>query len=154
LLNPIHDRMFAIEQRAGRIPQPPDILLQSGANIEIDYLGPLAQAQKRMFKTQVIRAGIESIGIAANVWPEARHVADPIMTLRDLLDSQGFPAKDMRTDDEIDKILEEQNKEREAAQIVEGLPQVTKGVAALTKGAQKASPMAAIMGESQDEGKA
>jgi hypothetical protein len=145
--------MFEIERRSGRIPEPPQILLDYGANIEIDYLGPLAQAQKRMFKTQVIRAGIESVGMAANVWPEARHVIDPIKTMRDLLDSQGFPAKDYRTDDEIDEILAQEAQQRQAEEMVEGLPKVAKGISALTKGAQPASPMEMITGQSS-EGKA
>jgi len=82
------------------------------------------------------------------VWPEARHVVDPIKTVRDILDSQGFPAKNFRTDEEIDEILAEEDKAKQAAEMAEGFPKVAKGISALTKGAQPASPMEALTGQS------
>ena len=146
LLNPVHDRVFNIENKSGRIPPPPDILMENGGSIEIDYLGPLAQAQRKMFKSQVMRAGIQIVGEASTVWPEVRHVIDPMKTTRDLLDSQGFPAKDFRTDEEIDEILDEENKQQHANDFAENAPKVAKGVSALTKGAQPGSPLEALTG--------
>jgi len=44
--DPLIARVFQIEAEAGRIPKPPDILLQyQHGPVEVQYLGPLAQAQ-------------------------------------------------------------------------------------------------------------
>jgi hypothetical protein len=142
LCNPIHDRVFAIETRAKRIPTPPQILLDTGGgHIEIDYLGPLAQAQKRIFKSQTIRAGLQMVTEVSQTYPEAAMVIDPIKTLRDLLDSQGFPQKDFRTDDEINKILELKHQQQDQEKALAQAAEIAKGASRLTKEVQPGSPI-------------
>lgn len=142
LSNPIHDRVFGIETKARRIPDPPPILQEvSGGHIEIDYLGPLAQAQKRIFKSQTIRAGLQIVREASAIYPEAPLVINPIKTLRDLLDSQGFPQKDFRTDDEIKDIMELKQQQQDAqTKLQQGL-EIAKGASRLTKEVQPGSPL-------------
>lgn len=46
LLDRLLERKFYAAVRAGRIPQPPDVVLQSGATYDIEYVGPWSRAQK------------------------------------------------------------------------------------------------------------
>lgn len=46
LLGPVIERTIGILNRAGELPPPPDVLLQEGGDIDIQYEGPLARASK------------------------------------------------------------------------------------------------------------
>ena len=101
-LDPTMDRVFNIEQRAGRMPEVPDIIVESGIDrLEIDYLGPLAQAQKRLFRVQSMKAGLEMAGGVAAVIPESLDVIDGDNTMKEALELSGFPPSCIRNDDAI-----------------------------------------------------
>lgn len=104
-LSPIHDLVFDIESRAGRLPMPPQVLLDyQGKDIEIDYLGPLAQAQRKLFRSQGIQQGLDAIVPLAQVFPEIRDIINADNTARDLLLSRGFPQRDLHTEDVVTAI--------------------------------------------------
>jgi hypothetical protein len=147
LLNPTHDRQFEIERRAGRIPTPPQIIMDLGGTIRVEYLGPLAQAQKKMFRSQTIRAGIQMIGEMSNIYPQVAFVIDPVKTAKDLLETQGFPVKDFRSDDEIKAIMEEMKQRQELEKTIEAIPSVSKGIKAVSGEVKPTSPLAAMTGE-------
>ena len=82
LLKPMIDRCFAILLRNNQFAQAPDFL--SGQDIEIEYVSPLAKAQKSTELSSITRA-IEILGSLANVAPVfdyinfdalVKHVAD------------------------------------------------------------------------------
>lgn len=116
-LGPIHDIVFAIERRAGRIPNPPDILMDfGGAKIEIEYLGPLAQAQRKLFRSQGIQQGMDAAAPIIQMFPETMDAIDGDKTVRDLLMSRGFPQKDLRDEDQVKNIRQVRQAEREKQQ--------------------------------------
>src|SRR3990170_4173476 len=45
-LRPLIDRTFGIMYRRGALPEPPAVLLESGAEIDIEYQGPLENSQR------------------------------------------------------------------------------------------------------------
>ena len=57
-LNPMFDRIFDIAHRAGWLPPVPEILLRAGGSLEIDYIGPQAQAERRHFQSDPYRSGM------------------------------------------------------------------------------------------------
>ena len=119
-LSPIHDAVFAIEQKAGRIPEPPDILQEFGGDkVPVEYLGPLSQAQKKLFKSQGIVQGLDAIAGMAEMYPEVLDIPNPDATARDLLNSRGFPQKDINDEDEVIKIRKERREAAEQAQAFE-----------------------------------
>ena len=59
LLKPLIDRVFAILLRNNMLPQAPEFL--SGRDIEIEYVSPLAKAQKSSELQSIMRA-IEILG--------------------------------------------------------------------------------------------
>lgn len=94
-LNPIIDRVFQIELNARRLPQIPQILLDNfgGADVEVDYQGPLAQAQKRLFQMQGYLHGLDQLGPVIQLKPEVADIIDWDETARGILHVHGFPQK-------------------------------------------------------------
>jgi len=95
LLRPLIDRTFNILLRNNQFPQAPESL--SGVNIDIEYVSPLAKAQKST-ELQSIMRGIEILGSLANAAPVfdyinfdnlVKHVADIVGMPQKLLKSQG-----------------------------------------------------------------
>ena len=53
VLDPVLERVYDIESNAGRMPpMSRDLAQYGGANIRIDYIGPLAEAQRRYHATE------------------------------------------------------------------------------------------------------
>ena len=109
------DMVFQSEFRAGRLPKPPDILLEMGGQpIQIVYLGPLAQAQKRLFMTQGIRSALEVVAPIFEISPTSMDNINFDETVKDLLAGSGFPAKNMNDDTEIEEIRTLRAKQQQA----------------------------------------
>jgi hypothetical protein len=146
-LNPTIDRVFAIEERAGRIPMPPQMIMDMGGSpIEVDYLGPLAQAQKRLFMSQGIMGGIESLAPVSKLFPEALDVINPDITARELLESRGFPAKAFRSDEEVKKIRRIREERVVADKTVGQIAGLAKVLPAAGKPIETGSPLDTLIG--------
>jgi hypothetical protein len=146
-LNPIIDRVWEIEEVGGRIPVPPQILQQHhGIPLEVDYMGPLAQAQKVMFQTQGIRASLEDLARIAPFFPEALDVIDGDTTVREILKANKYPAKAIRSEDQI-KSLRQMREERAAQEkALATMGQVGDMVPKLSKPVEQGSPLDILTG--------
>lgn len=141
-MNPIHDRVWEIERRAGRIPEPPEILQEySGGNIEVDYMGPLSQAQKKLFKSQGIRAGLEALEPLAAIHPQVKYVVEPIETARILLTASGFPSKALRTDNEVQEAMAAAAEREQLQQALAQGTEIAKVLPAAGKAVEEGSPL-------------
>jgi len=147
-LNPVHDNQFEIERRAGRIPGPPQILLDNigDSNIEVDYLGPLPQAQKRLFKTQGIRAGMDFIANMSQAYPEILDILNVDETGKEVLKGYGFPAKLINDDATIESIRTKRQQQREIEEMVEGAAKLGKTMPGAQKEIEPNSPMDMLLG--------
>jgi hypothetical protein len=106
-LNPIIDAIFDIEMKAGRLPPMPPILEDMiGESINVDYMGPLAQAQKKMFQVQGISQGLEQLGALAQVKPEALDWINEDNTAKTILTIAGYPQDCMNDEAKVKKIRE------------------------------------------------
>jgi len=144
----IIDGQFYIEDRAGRMPQVPAILEEySNGKIEIEYLGPLAQAQKRLTKTRQIQAGVQLISEIANIHPGAIDVPDWDAVVIEALDASGFPASCIRDDEEIGRIRQMRAEQQQMAQQAEMIPKVAKGLTAAGKEISPDSMLGSMMGK-------
>lgn len=96
LLDPLIDRTFALLQRGGMLPPPPDEL--SGRDLKVEYVSVLAQAQRL---TAI--GGIESVSaFAANISgldPSARFKLDTHQAIDDIADAYGVNPKLVRSDE-------------------------------------------------------
>ena len=93
LLKPLIDRVFNILLRNNMFSPAPEFL--SGRDIEIEYVSPLAKAQKSA-ELQSIMRGIEILGSLANVAPVFDHV-NMDKLVKHLMDVVGVPQKVLKT---------------------------------------------------------
>lgn len=150
-LNPEIDWTYGNEVINKRIPQPPQILLDLvGMDIEVDYLGPLAQAQKRLFKTQGIFAGLEAAAKVATLVPETIDVIDGDATMKEVLDATGFPAKAIRGDDMVVALRQQRAQAQQKQAELDIMEKMANMVPKTAKGPEPGSPLALMTGENKE----
>ena len=136
LLKPLIDRAFAILMRRNLFAQAPDFL--SGQEIEIEYVSPLAKAQKSTELQSIMRA-IEIMGSLSNVAPVFDHI-NMDKLVRHLTSIVGVPQKILKPQAEL-------NAERQqAAQQQEQMQQMQQ-VQQLAEAGGKVAPLAKALPE-------
>ena len=151
LLKPLIDRCFAIMVRKNVFPQAPEII--SGRDVEIEYVSPLAKAQKSTELQSIIR-GIEIMGQLANVAPVFDYINFDNL-VKHLTNIIGIPQKVLKTNSEV--LAEREAKQEQAQQMQEmqQLQQVAKAggdIAPLAKALpQEAQAVAEGVGEQLTE---
>ena len=97
LLKPLIDRTFAILLRKNLFRPAPEFL--SGKDIDIEYVSPLAKAQKSTELQSIMRA-IEIMGSLSNVAPVFDHI-NMDKLVRHLADIVGVPQKILKPQNEL-----------------------------------------------------
>ncbi|MBW2345565.1 MAG: head-tail connector protein [Deltaproteobacteria bacterium] len=137
------DIVSEIADQAGRLPEPPQVLIdsieqatamgQTPARIDIRFMGPLAQAQRRLFQMQPIKNGINELAQAAVVFPEVLDVVDKDKLGERILDATDFPQNLILSDEKVQAIREQraqqiaqQQAQQQAQGIAEGYKNTTK----------------------------
>lgn len=112
LLDPIIERTFKILFRYGVFSMPPRVLLETGADFKIEYIGPMARAQRFDVVASIERWMMDVAQMAA-AYPQALDVPDVDEVVKELGYSAGVPAKLVKSDSVI--ILERVRKQRQQA---------------------------------------
>ena len=110
LLQPLIDRSFALMNRQGMFDDAPDFM--QGMDIDIQYVSPLAKAQKQTDLQSIMRA-LEIIGQVGQITPIMDYI-DPKGLVDHLLDTLVVPAKVRRSEAEVQ--IEAQKREQQMAQ--------------------------------------
>jgi len=121
LLQPLIQRSFKLLLRNGELPVPPEAL--QGQDIDIEYVSPLAKAQK-MTDLQSMMRGLEIMLQLAEVAPVMDYL-DENGLVKYLIDVAGIPARVIRSDDQVmaireakaeqERMMAEQQREAQAA---------------------------------------
>jgi len=136
LLKPLIDRVFSILLRNNMLPQAPEFL--SGKDIEIEYVSPLAKAQKSSELQSIMRA-IEILGTLANVAPVFDYVNFDNL-VKHLADIVGVPQKILKSQSQV-------NAERQEAQQKQQEMQQMQQVQQLAKAGGDVAPLAKALPE-------
>ncbi len=136
LLKPLIDRTFALLLRKNLFRPAPDFL--SGQDIEIEYVSPLAKAQKSA-ELQSIMRGIEILGSLSNVAPVFDHV-NMDKLVKHLMDVVGVPQKVLKTQNEVQAKREQDEQQQAQQQQMAQMQQVAESAGA-------AAPMAKALPE-------
>lgn len=110
-LNPVIHRVYSIIERSGGFPPIPQELLEviGDEDIEVDYISPLAQAQK-MSGLVNIEQGIAQVAQMAQLWPEVLKKIDPLATISKYFEMLGAPAVMQRSNEAVAEILAQEQK--------------------------------------------
>ena len=89
-----------------------------GADFKVEYISLLAQAQREV-GTRAIDGNIAAVMQVVPIWPEARHLIDIAEAIRERADITGFPAKALRSEDDIAKLVKQEQQQQQAAQLAQ-----------------------------------
>jgi|GEM_PF-409113 len=99
-LDPLINAMFVFGLRSQRIPAPPNTLAvwmqrtgRRTASLGIDYIGPLAQAQKKFHATRGIKQAMSAVFPIAQIRPEVMDNFNWDEISRELTEAEGLPAR-------------------------------------------------------------
>jgi hypothetical protein len=97
-------RSFSILWRAQKIPPPPEVIARYGAKLKVDFIGPLAQAQKKYHEAGGIAQGLNLANVIGQIAPEALDVVDFDEMMRTGLEGAGTSQFIIREQADIDAI--------------------------------------------------
>jgi hypothetical protein len=144
--DPLIYRIYSIEAEAGRIPQPPDILLETQHGpVEVEYLGPLAQAQTRLNTVRTIQTCHTIITQLAQLNPTVIDVIDADKEAMMVLDKLGYPVECLRDPRMIQLIRQHRTQMQEQERQAEIVPKMAKAAAALSKAPESGSALKQLM---------
>jgi len=102
MLRPLIDRVFALMLRNDMLAPAPEVL--QGRDIDIEYVSPLARAQKSSSLNNTMRA-LEILLPLAQSLPVGDHI-DPDGLVRHVTDSLGVPKATLRSQREVNETRE------------------------------------------------
>jgi hypothetical protein len=127
LLNADIERTFGLMLRGGAVPPPPPALLQAQTDLDIEYQGPLARAQR-----------LGDVAAMDRLYEFALRTAELMPTLLDNIDSDeafryraevlGVPAKVLLASDRVKKVRDDRRKVQDQAAEEDRLLAASEGV--------------------------
>jgi hypothetical protein len=114
VLNPIVQRTIGILFRKGRFPEPPEDMMMN-PEYEIDFIGALAQAQRRS-ELNTLVTGLTMMGQMAQFSPEVLDKVSADKVVDQVWSITGAPIHVLRDDAEIQKIREGRAEQQVQAQ--------------------------------------
>lgn len=130
LLGALLMRAFSVQMRAGALPPPPPILDDTGAELEVEYLSPLAASQKQSEGLALLRF-IEQMLPWTQVDPGALDLIDVDKAGTVIGEATGIPGEVVRSKTEIKRIRAARAKQAQTQDLLAQLPDAAGAVAKL-----------------------
>lgn len=136
-LSDIIERVYNLLERNQVFPPLPDDVQQTlqGQEIKIEYLSPLAQAQK-MSGLTAIEQGVSFVGQLAQLDPNVILRVNFDKAVENYLDKLGVPSTMIRTEDEYQEIVQQQQQAQQEQQEQQQQAQQVAQVAPLAQAAK------------------
>ena len=99
--------VFKIEQRAGRLKEMPAGLAELNPEIDIEYVGAMATAQKAQLSNDMV-GWASAMAELSEVYPEMKHVVNGQELGREMAKLKSIPEKVINGEDEVKKLLSEE----------------------------------------------
>lgn len=115
-LTKIVQRSFNLLYEEGKIPQPPEALMRSSSTLKIEFMGPLAQAQKRYHQAGGINTALQYLAPMAQLFPESLDYIDQDETIKKLLMGNGMPQSAIREDKDVQDLRQLRAQQQAQAQ--------------------------------------
>jgi Bacteriophage head to tail connecting protein len=136
-LGPLIHREIDILSEAGQLPPPPMEMLRSKRGTRIEYTSPMAKAMRATEGTAIMNTTAD-IATMANIDPTVKFCVDWHDAAREMGKIRGMPAKLMRSEEQVQALLEQAAQQQQGTQQAAQAPQVAQGVKALAQAAQAA----------------
>lgn len=120
-LTPLMDLLNNMMLEAGKIPPPPQTLEQhAGADIAIDFVGPLAQAQEMYLGSQPIKRWLETMLPYAQFFPDMIDNVNADEVAQELALAAGVPQSVMRSRQELQQMRAQRAQQQQAMMQMQG----------------------------------
>jgi len=129
-LNPAIDRIFAVMERKGLIPDPPQEI--AGQKLDVQYVSILATAQRAVAAAPTER-WIALLGQIAAVAPETLAIPNWDELIRNYGIAIGVEARNMHTREEVEQIKQQQAEQQAAQQAAVVGPELVDGAKTLSE---------------------
>jgi hypothetical protein len=136
-LGPLIHREIDILSEAGQLPPPPMELVRSRRGTKIEYTSAMARAARSQEGTAIMNTTAD-IATMANIDPTVKFTVDWHDAAREMAKIRGMPAKLMRSEDQVQTLLEQAAQQQQEQTQAAQAPQVAQGVRALAQAAQAA----------------
>lgn len=105
----IIQRSFEILYNAGEFPEVPVALQEAGfgGGMKVDFVGPLAQAQKKYHTMGGTAQALNIAGPIMQMFPNAADFIDGDVLMKAALEGQGMPQRVIREEDDVKKLRQE-----------------------------------------------
>ncbi|MCF7939680.1 MAG: head-tail connector protein [Spirochaetales bacterium] len=116
-LDPVIDHAFEIAFRQRKLPAPPPALIQAvqtqGAQLEIDYIGPLSQAQKKFHVTRGVNQSIQALAPVMQMNPQVADLVDWDQLGMEIMRSYGMPEKVIRDLKQVQQMRKQRQQQQQ-----------------------------------------
>lgn len=120
-LGPLITRELDLAARAGQLPEMPRELMERGGHVDIEYISPLNRLQRAEDGVAILRT-FEAVMPLAQVDPTVMFAFNLPVTARELAEINGFPAKGLRSPEEIKALIEQQDMMAKANALLQAAP--------------------------------
>lgn len=137
LLTPLLIKTWRMAYRAGRMPRIPEELIAMGVHgLKIEFIGPLAQIQKRYHAMQGVTQTMAQIMpfFDPAMFPESKDVVDGTELVRHVLHESNFPQPAIRDTRAVKQIRETRARKLAMQERMENLEKLGKALPGLRKG--------------------
>lgn len=144
------DGMFNDAWQANMIPRPPELLVESsvGRKLEVDYMGPLAQAQRSFYHSEPYRKTMGDIAGIMQMDPTGATTQRVMQNynfdtfFRNMSKTNGLPEEVMFSEEDRDKIRQAIAQQQAMQQKMAAMVEAGKANQGLSKAAEPGSPAA------------
>lgn len=147
-LSPIIERVYNIAERMGLFPGIPDEVVQElgNAEVKIEYISPLAQAQKMSGLVNIEQA-VSFVAQMGQLYPEALKTVDAVGTVHKYFELLGAPSSMQRPTDQVyeeiqaeQKMMQEQAEQQQALQSLQAAAPAAQAARNMTEAANDGNP--------------
>lgn len=114
LLHPLVSRTFRMLYRAGQLGEVPQVIAELGPDIDIEYIGPLARAQRSDQATAIERWLGQLMGMA-EMAPDVMLVPDWQAIAREAARSLNVPSALLRDSDDVEEDMKQARQQQQQA---------------------------------------
>lgn len=150
VLEPASSIVWAHETKAGRMPEPPDVLLEyTGGKIINRYMGRLAQLRRTVRKSKGVFQSLELMKVFAELWPSSLAKVRHFEFIERAGLTTGMDQDLFRSDEEMEQIEAGMQADEQQAKQLEAVEKLGKLAPLMLKGAEPNSAAASLTGASK-----
>lgn len=118
-LQKIISRSFNLLMKEQKLPPVPETIQDEATSMKVEFIGPLAQAQRKYHTMGGIQQALSFIAPIMNLYPNAGDYINPDELMKRAMEGQGMPQAVIREEDEVQKIREQRAIAQQQAQLAQ-----------------------------------